>query len=160
MKRCSIVVLTLAVCLGQAAVASAQVPCAFGSILQPTYVNVGPTVYTAATTYPDVANAILAAVNVWNGTEAANRILYNGGNSASDCPYGLPTQVGAFNFITTNCATTNGLGGYLAYTDIIGGPSRYRSISTTTSRPTHSRGNTTYRPLSLTSSATCLASGI
>jgi hypothetical protein len=70
MKRCSIVLLTVAACLGHAAVAPAQmpqVPCAFGSILQPTYVNVGPNVYTAATTYPDVANAILAAVNVWNG---------------------------------------------------------------------------------------------
>lgn len=114
MKRSSIVVLTVAACLGHAAVAPAQmpqVPCAIGSILQPTYVNVGPTVYTAAVTYPDVANAIVAAVNGWNATEAANRILYSGVTRTSDCPDGRPTQVGAFNFITTNCATTNGQGG-------------------------------------------------
>lgn len=129
MKGRSLVVLTVAVCLGHAAVASAQmpeVPCTIASLLPPTNVNAGPTVYWAAVTYPDVANAIVAAQNVWNGTDARNRILYSGGlPSASDCPDGLPTQVGAFNFLTTNCGSTNGSGGLVAVTDIFGN----RSIS-------------------------------
>ena len=122
MKRVAIAALTAAVCLGYVAVASAQVPCLIGSQLPPnTALALGPTVYWAAVTYPDVANAIVVARDAWDVTDAVNRIGdWNGMVSGSDCPSGQPMQIGAFDFLNTNCPTTNGVPLVLAYTDVFG----------------------------------------
>lgn len=126
MKRCSVVVLTAAACCGFVAAASAQnppqVPCLIGSLLPMyTQVNMGPTAYDAAVMYPEVANAVLGARAAWNDhTHAVNRIG-NGTTirTASDCPVGQPLQIGAFDFMNTNCAPANGRPLAVAYTDSI-----------------------------------------
>lgn len=112
MKRCSVVALVIAVCLGYVAGASAQIPCLLGgfSQLAPTGVALGNTVYQAAITYPDVANAIVGAADVWNGTDAKDRIFWNGAVHLNDCPTGQSIHIGAFDFMNTNCPATNGSG--------------------------------------------------
>jgi hypothetical protein len=124
MKRCSVVALAVAVCLGYVvAVASAQIPCLMPGFSQlpfpPTGLALGNTVYHAAITYPDVANAIVGARDVWNGTNAKNRIAWNGSVHLSDCPTGQSIQIGAFDFMNTNCPTPNGSGA-VALTDYSG----------------------------------------
>lgn len=89
-----------------------EIPCLLGgfSLLAPTGLALGDTVYQAAITYPDVANAIVGAAGVWNGTNAKNRIFWNGDVHQNDCPTGQSIHIGAFDFLNTNCAATNGSG--------------------------------------------------
>jgi hypothetical protein len=123
MKRTLILSLAIAICLGSAALASAQVPCLlnFFSQLPPhTPMAVGPNVYQAALTVPGVTEAILGARDAWNVTEAAGRLDgWTGVVSGSDCPLGQPMQIGAFDFNAVGCPTVNAYGaqGALAFVD-------------------------------------------
>lgn len=83
----------------------------------------GPNVYAAAVANPSVGTEILAAQDAWDVTDAANRLAgWNGVVTASDCPAGQPSQVGAFDFNTVSCATVsayfpNGVSTVLAFVD-------------------------------------------
>lgn len=68
----------------------------------------GPNVYAATVANPSVGTEILAAQDAWDVTDAANRLVgWNGVVTASDCPAGQPSQVGAFDFNTVSCATVS-----------------------------------------------------
>lgn len=82
----------------------------------------GPNVYNGVIANPAIGTAIYAARDAWDATTAVNRIGdWNGLVSASDCPLGLPMQIGALDFTTANCATNTAYGvsptGTLAYVD-------------------------------------------
>lgn len=123
MKPCAVVALIIAVGFGNVAVASAQIPCLIGNFSQlppNTGLALGPTVYSAAITYPDVANAIVAARDAWDVTDAVNRIGdWTGVVTGSDCPTGQDLQIGAFDFTTANCAATNGARFAVGLTDYL-----------------------------------------
>ncbi len=127
MRRLLAVSLTTVICLGQAALAAAQVPCLLrGAVQFPpnTPFAVGPIVFQNATTIPGVTAAILAARDAWNVTRAVNRLGdWSGIVTGSDCPAGQPLQIGAFNFFSVSCPTVdaNFAQAALAFTDF---PSR------------------------------------
>ena len=68
----------------------------------------GPNVYAATLANPSVGTDIVAAQDAWDVTDAVNRLAgWNGVVTASDCPAGQPSQVGAFDFATVPCATVS-----------------------------------------------------
>lgn len=84
--------------------------------------SAGPNVYAGHVANPLIGADIYAARDAWDATTAVNRIGdWNGLVSASDCPIGLPMQIGAFDFNTVSCATNTAYGvsptGTLAYVD-------------------------------------------
>lgn len=76
MNRRSVVALTVAVCLGYVAMASAQtpeIPCLIGGFSQlpvNTKLALGPTVHWAATNILPIANAIVGAWDAWDASLA------------------------------------------------------------------------------------------
>lgn len=78
----------------------------FSPVPASTPFSVGPTIYWSAMTMPGVTQAVLGGRDAWDRTDAANRIGdWNGAVTASDCPFGQPSQLGAFNFRTVYCPT-------------------------------------------------------
>lgn len=85
----------------------------------------GPVMFNIVSAYPQVGTVVYAARDAWDGTDAINRIGdWNGVITASDCPDGQPSQIGAFGFYgiangeivgNTPCASTNGNFVMLAY---------------------------------------------
>jgi hypothetical protein len=95
----------------------------------PLPISLGPTMVSIASAYPDVANAIAAGRDAWNGTEAGYRIGGYGGQTGSDCPLNQPFQIGAYYFTSDPCATATAYGYnvppgpgqiYLAFVDYFG----------------------------------------
>jgi hypothetical protein len=82
---------------------------------------IGPNVSAAVTAVPNIMTAVVNAYDAWDGTDAVNRIAnWNNNVTTSDCPAGQPSQIGAFDFSTTTCATNTayGIGStVLAYVD-------------------------------------------
>lgn len=99
----------------------------YGQVPMNTLIHAGPTMYTALTTVPGVLDAVVAARDEWNKTNAAGRFGGYGGMTASDCPAGVSFQngefqLGAYPFSGSTCQTllvqgftTPGL--VLAFTD-------------------------------------------
>ena len=119
MKRTTLVLtLTVLVCLGWARVASGQ--CKFNNftpLQHDTALYLGPTLLSILNAYPQLWTVLGAARDAWDGTNAGNRIGdWNGLQSASDCPVGLPVQLGAMDFSLGGCAAI-GSGAAIAATD-------------------------------------------
>jgi hypothetical protein len=80
---------------------------------------VGPNVYNSVLLDPTIGPAIYAARDAWDVTNAANRIGdWNNAVSASDCPTGQPSQLGALNFSDPQCPTAHARDGLLAFVDV------------------------------------------
>ena len=74
MKRMSMMSVTIAICLGYAVLAAAQIPCvltSFSQLPSNTGLYLGPDTYIAAVQYPEFGLAIAAARDAWNATDAA-----------------------------------------------------------------------------------------
>lgn len=116
MKQRLIVLSLAALCVAFPAIATAQIPCAlpgFSHLPPSTTFALGPTMYYALVTYPDVVTALVGARDAWNVTQAAGRIGdWNGHITDSDCPAGQPLQIGAFDFLTTPCNTVAAYNAY------------------------------------------------
>lgn len=71
-----------------------------------TSINVGPVLAGAISTTPQIGTAIVNGINVWNaaGYQTAGRIVAVGTVSSSDCPTGLPLQIGAYEFYGSSCS--------------------------------------------------------
>lgn len=103
MKRLAVFLLATALSVWSAAVAAAQCPLPGFTQLPsnpPIPIALGPLMYFYAFNYPDVANAVIAARDAWNVTEAVGRLGGYGGQTNSDCPVNQPLQIGAYNFFT------------------------------------------------------------
>ena len=77
--------------------------------------NVGPDLAQSITNIPEIGQAILDGIAVWNvpGYHTNGRLVTPNAVSASDCPTGLPLQIGVFHFEGSNCkaAVDSGLTG-------------------------------------------------
>lgn len=109
MKRTTVLALTVLVCLGCARVAwGNHGGCHFNPFTElphNTVLHIGPTLYGILGAYPQLWSVLGAARDAWEGTHAGGRI----GNvsfpgSTSDCPVGLPIQLGAMDFSQGGCA--------------------------------------------------------
>jgi hypothetical protein len=105
MKRFVVLSLAVAISFGSVGAATAQCQLQGFSPFPPTAISLGPTMLGFASTYPDVANAIAAGRDAWNGTDARNRIGGYGGETGSDCPLNQPFQLGAYYFTSDPCLT-------------------------------------------------------
>jgi hypothetical protein len=87
--------------------------CALGPTLLPLNSTwaAGPNVYAAYVADPTLGTIIYAARDAWDVTDAVGRIGdWDATTSQSDCPLGLPMQIGAFNFGTQSCDTVTAQG--------------------------------------------------
>ncbi len=106
----------------------------FASQFPHTQIALGPNAYAAIVNTPGVAEAILNARDVWDSTDARDRLGdWNGVVTASDCPSDnnpLQYQLGALAFSGSNCITLGTLkdpGRTLAFVDYyITSPCYYR----------------------------------
>ncbi|MGH6690639.1 MAG: hypothetical protein ACREF4_08175 [Gammaproteobacteria bacterium] len=104
MRRTTILAFTVAVCLGAAGAASGQqqeacVFSSFSKLPSNTGLALGPILKSIIDAYPQLGTAIVAARDAWDGTNAVDRLgNWNGIVSASDCPVGLPIQLGRWTF--------------------------------------------------------------
>ncbi len=124
MKRLVSVSIAIAICLGLAALAAAQVPCLLSGATQlspNTGLALGPNTYNAATTVPGAAEALVGSRDAWDVTEAVNRLGdWNGIVTGSDCPWGqTPLQIGVFDFFAVPCTTVSAYNAFnaLAFVD-------------------------------------------
>lgn len=109
MKRLLVLSLMIAGFLASTTPAAAQRCALLGFTQLPsTTIALGEVMYYFAATYADVGLALVNARDAWDSTFAHDRIGdWDGQTPGSDCPYGRPLQVGAFDFNRTDCTTIN-----------------------------------------------------
>ena len=122
MRRTTVLTFIVLVCLGGAPTASAQ-GCKFSNftpLQHNTPLSIGPILLGILSNYPQLWTVLGAARDAWDGTNAGNHIGDPSGYpSASDCPVGLPLQIGAMDFSQGGWCGAIGSGGAAAVTDYL-----------------------------------------